>query len=230
MPVSYVGILNSVSRNVETTSYEVPVHSQEQYGHFKITALWLPTEVNTVTPSTSGWTFPVTGDTTAGNFKLWLGYKIVDAQSTEWQWDAQIRVWAAQSLILDGVDLDEPFQVGPVFSGASSGTSLSVPSMTPVEADNMACWWFVTRYSSSTSSKSIGTVSGLTMSNQLASGTSSAGHVIRFGRIADQPVGSPTGTRTASATNSPDGWRTMGGIIRAQRPPRPKNRQFHVLA
>lgn len=229
MPVAFVGVLTTWSTSPGEWS-DVPAHSQEQNGDLVIQAWWLPTTSSNLTPNTSGWTTILDRDTTsAAPFAMWMFRQPSAGQTTRWDWNGSTSLWGAIKLIVRGADPDDPIQVGPLLSGGTSGATLTVPSMTPTEPGGMAVHFLTTRYTSSSTDKSIGDLPGYTMATSRAS-QHSAGHVMRMGRRDNVLAGSPTGVQSASASADTSGWGAISVVLREPRPETSLNRQFHVLA
>lgn len=230
MPVSYVGATSTVSESGGNSFVTINSHGSEQTGHLLLQAWWLPTDITSVTPSRGGWTFLLERDTSIGPFALWLAFSTSENASVRWDWNATTREFGGVKLIVSGADTTNPFQVGPLLSGADTGQTLSLPSMTPLEAGGMAVHWLTARYSSAVSSKSIGTVTGHTMSTALSGGYSGAGHAVRFARRDNVPANTATGALSTTATATTTGWRVLSGVLREPRPWTPQNKQFHTHA
>ena len=228
MPVTYVGA-SSQRSNGSNSSVPVTAHGSEQPGDVAIQAWFLPAAASPLTPDTPGWVPVLEADTSVGPFALWLYWQVSTAQDTEWSWDGSTSLFGGLKLIVRGADTNDPLQVGPLLSGADSGQTLSLPSMTPLEAGGMAAHFLTARYSTGASTKSIGAISGYTMTTAQTS-TQSSGHAIRLGRRDNVPANTATGNVSATATATTTGWRALSVVVREPRPWVPQNKQFHTHA
>lgn len=231
MPVEYLGARGNISNGSSTRGYdEGAAHSSDRAGVLKVATVYVPNSVSQVTPSVGDWTWLVEGSTD-GPFKLWVGWTVSSGYGVAWSWDVSVNVWAIDYMIIDGADLTDPFQVRPVLTSADSGSNPATGAVTPTEPGGMVVAHFNVRYTRSSSSRTLGTVSGLTMGSLAASQTTSAGHVHRRGRLDNAPVGVTRGPYTASGTSTyADGWRAVAYVLREPRPWVPQNKQFHTLA
>lgn len=115
-----------------------------------------------------------------------------------------------------GVDPTDPFLV-PVGAGnnATTGTSLTGPSLTAPDSNGLALWWWITYLSASATSGTVTPPSQLDITASQVRTAQSAGYVGSAGAVRAPDIATPTGTRIATATSG--SWRSFGLVLREDR-------------
>lgn len=169
-----------------------------------------------------GWVKESTNDATAGAIQF-LFTRVVEGYgangpsgatepvaSFDWSPANVVAVWVV-FYTWRGVDTSNPILVSGTQGDGTTSTSIVAPTMSPSSA-GLAVYYWAAHRTSSVSTATITAPAGLTISSAMVRATSASGWWGITGAL-EVPSGG-IGTKTATASIAPIGWRTMGVVLR----------------